>query len=62
MARPKKIDSDEIIESVAEVKRLPEFKITRVYDPTSTLPREIDAYSQDELDRLLAGGWALLTE
>lgn len=56
MARPRKIvDSDQDFDP--EEIESKEFKITRVFDPTAMLPRELDAYSQEELDRFLASGW-----
>jgi|688.fasta_scaffold07589_6 hypothetical protein len=39
-----------------------EFKITRVYDPSTTVPRELDAYNQTELDRLLGSGWLIKSD
>lgn len=61
MARPKK-DAEYTHESTDNVKSVPEFKVTRVYDPTATIERAIDAYSQDELNKLLAGGWVIKTD
>jgi hypothetical protein len=61
MARPKRI-VESTPDFADDVKSIPEFKITRIYDPTSIITREIDAYSQDELERLLAGGWLIKAE
>jgi len=61
MARPRKI-VESTSESTDDVKSSTEFQTTRVYDPTAWYVRETDAFSQEELDRLLAGGWLIKTE
>lgn len=43
----------------ADIKPSQDFIPVYVCDPTSALPRVMQAYSQEELDKFIIGGWSI---
>jgi hypothetical protein len=56
MGRPRKVI--ELAEPEVQASDNQQFPIA-VYDPTAIQLRILEAYNQDELDKLLSGGWLL---